>query len=375
MPPTPGAFLDRFPNDGPRTRLAFLYQSDAPAEYTRTNGRQGDTVFASLLGFELLSAHWFRKVWHRYLSGFGHGNLLKELEWELGPRGRLQDGFDRLSEHLRQKLYDAHLRYGMRMRLESDPAPVGLAELVADVNRLATDNVREGDWYVVHYHGGHDLRAPRQPTRPDEMVYASIGLSSNQDGPPRRATVLDIVPLAMEFPGFNLLLQALHFPQTDPQANGRGGGQARRPDGGAPHIVVDESQHFRVKGTYGDFPLTFARRRDQPAETVSGLAALKHVQAPGGPATAAALPAPATHAAAAPAQPHAQGNPMAYTGSGPRPFVGVNAVGAGNNAALYGRDGIVAHVDFGAPLTVNANTDPGGTTPCLCGDSPMILSH
>jgi len=374
MPLTPGAFLDQFLTDGARTRLAFLYQADAPAEYTRENGRQGDTVLASLLGFELLSAHWFSKVWHRYLRGFGHGNLLAELERELGPWGRLQDGFDGLSESLRRQLYDAHLRYGMRMRLESDPAPVGLAELVAGENRLAADNVREGDWYVVHYHGGHDLRTPRQPTRPDEMVYASIGLSSNQDGPPRRATVLDIVPLAMKYPGLNLLLQALHFPQTDPQAD--------KPGGGPPHIVMDDSQHFNVKGTYGDFPLTFARRRDQPAATASGLAALQHVQAPGGPPTVATSPAPAaspathaTHAAAAPAQPQATGNPMAYAGSGDRSFVGVNAVGAGNNAALYGRGGIVAHVDFGAPLPLNANTDPGGTAPCLCGDSPMILSH
>jgi hypothetical protein len=379
MSPTPGAFLDKFLNDSSRIRLGFLYQSDAPAEYKRENGRKGDTVLASLLGFELLSAHWFSRVWHRYLSRFGHGTLPDELERELGPRGRLQDGFDRLPEHLRQQLYQAHLRYGIRMRLESDPAPVGLAELVADKHRLHTEHVREGDWYVIDYHGSGSLRAPRQPNKPDEMVYASIGLSSDQDGPPRRGTVLGIVPLAVAYPAFNLLLQALHFPQTDPQADARGGGQRRRSGGDAPHIVMDESQHFSVKGTDADFPLTFARRRDQPAWTASGLATLQHAQAPGGPPTVAAPPAPAgspaTPASAAPAQPRASGNPMAYAGSGSPPFVGVNAVGAGNNAALYGRGGIVAHVDFGAPLPANANTDPGGPAPCLCGDPPMILSH
>jgi hypothetical protein len=373
MPPTPDAFLDPILSGSSQVRLAFLYQSDTAAEYTRENGRPGDTVPGRLLGFELLSAHWFRRVWRRYLSVLGYGTLPGQLERALG-QVRLQDGFNGLPGNLRQQLYEAHLRFGMRMLLESDPAPVGLAELVAGERRLDAEDVREGDWYLIEYHDGGRLRTPRQPARLDEIVYSTIGLSSGRDGSPRRGTVLDIVPLATAHPALNLLLQALHFPQADPQADARAGRHGR-PVGSAPRVVMDASQHVRIEGTGADFPLTFARPGDQPAWTPAGLATLQFAQAPVGPPTTAAPPAHAAHAAAGPARPRAPGNPMTYTGSGRQPFVGVNMVGAGNNTALYGRDGIVAYVDFGAPLPVNGNTDPGGTPPCACGDPPMILSH
>ncbi|GAA5016626.1 hypothetical protein GCM10025794_04700 [Massilia kyonggiensis] len=130
---------------------------------------------------------------------------------------------------------------------------------------------------------------------------------------------------------------------------------------------MGESEHVAMKSAAGTFPLTFAQRRDQPASTLSGHAALMKAVALAG--------APGAHAATGPAQPQAQGNPMAWTGSGAQPFVGVNMIGAGNNMALYGRDGLVAYVDFGAPLSTNGNTAPACADPCVCGDPPMILSH
>ena len=51
-------------------------------------------------------------------------------------------------------------------------------------------------------------------------------------------------------------------------------------------------------------------------------------------------------------------------------------IGAGNNTALHGRNGILAYVDFGAPAPANADTVPPGVAdPCICGDPLMILSH
>lgn len=359
-------------------RLAFLYQYDPAAEYTNGRKQKKDqtAALAPLLGFELLSAHWFRKVWQSYLSVLGHGGLPGQLAQALGDHGRLQDGFENFTRDMRQHLYDAHLRYGMRMLLQSDPAPVGLAELIAAPTLLDIAHVREGDWYLIEYRDGGSLAAPRQPTKLAEIVYTTIGLSTDQDGQPRRGTVLRIVPLALKDPALHALLQALHFPQVDPQVDLRPGEQGHPPTSGTPSIAMDASQHFVMQSAAGDFPLTFARQRDQPASTLSGRTALMNAleaaesRVPGPPpdsrgagAAIGLTPEPAPH------------NPMASTSSGTQPFVGVNMVGAGNNMALYGRDGIVAYVDFGAPLPANANTAPAGANPCVCDDPRMILSH
>ncbi|MEH6433821.1 hypothetical protein [Massilia sp. DD77] len=365
-----------------QVRLAFLYQCDSAAEYTNGKRRKKHQVAspASLLGFELLSAYWFRKVWQNYLSVLGHGALPGQLEQALGNHSRIQDGFDGLSRDLRQRLYDAHLRYGMRTLLESDPAPVALAELIASPTLLRAKHVREGDWYLIEYRDGGSLQAPRQPTKLDEIVYTSIGLSSDQDGRPRRGTLLRIVPLAVEDRALHALLQALHFPQAEPQAGPRAGEEGRPPRGDMPRIVMDESQHFVMKAADGDFPLSFARRRDQPTSKSSRHAALMNAIVAGRQQAMAPPPpagSPGPHVALRPGQPQAQSqcNPMTWSGSGPQPFVGVNMVGAGNNMALYGRDGIVAYVDFGAPLPANENTAPSCANPCVCDDPRMILSH
>lgn len=377
MPSSLSTLLD-FPRESrTQVRLAFLYQRDTPAEYP--NGKRGKndrtTGSASLLGFELLSAHWFHKVWEHYLSALGHGALPVQLIQRLGNYGRIQDGFGSLPTGLRQQLYEAHLRYGMRMLVESDPAPVGLAELVATPTLLSTEHVREGDWYLVEYRDGGSLPAQRQPNKLDEIVYASIGLSSDLDGPPRRGTVQRIVPLAVEDPALHMLLQALHFPQTAPPADTCPGEQEGPPDGGSPRIAMFGNGHLMIESAARRLPLTFGRRRDQPASTSSGRVASMNGIASGIMAPPRAGQAASGSTQHAQPQVQVQGNPMACNGKDPQPFVGINTIGAGNNTALYGRNSIVAYVDFGAPLPSNTNTYPGGDAPCVCGDPPIILSH
>jgi hypothetical protein len=335
----------------PDIRLAFLYQHEASVEGL------------PLLRLELLGAYWFRRIWHGYLHNSGAGQLAPALHRALGGLRRFD--LSRVPDRLRGELYRTHLRYIMRLRQAADPAPVALAELVAGPGVLAPEHVREGDWYVVTYRDRGRRQTPQQPVADRDMVVAALGLSSDMDGPSHRARVLDVTPLAVADPELHLLLQALHFPQANPEPLPNSQEQSH-PESGAPRVTMVGDGHLAAVDGETRTSLTgFSPFKAvlSPARLAAQLGAGEKARS----ATTAVQPATITQ------QP---GNPMACQPGALRPFVGVNMVGAGNNTALYGRNGVVAYVDYGAPLPSNQNTAPvGGGLPCVCGDPMMILSH
>ncbi|WP_284615140.1 hypothetical protein [Aquabacterium humicola] len=374
--------------------LAFLYQDESP------RGTPGPW----LLRLEALEAEWFAAVWQVLKTQFGGDALQTTLAAALGGQS-IQAGHPQLPPDVRRRLFELHLRYMTRTMLAGDPAPVGLIELLAGDAFIDRDALREGDWFVVEFIAGPPLDPLRQPEDEGELTYAPLGLTRAQDGPPRLCDLLRIEPLARLDPPLHAMLQALHFPQPDPDAKpGHAAPPGGTPGGGDPVLAVDlqgtlywhtDSGVVPISGpagasaaippSGGSPPLMrqFARANKRRRIDVGGGAGLP-AGGGGGPPVGGAggapvgLPAvggpPGGGPAVAVAPPL---NPMAPHPGAFQPFVGANLVGAGNNIALYDRAGrIVAFVDYGLPTNVNINTYPAAAPdPCVCDDPLMVLSH
>ena len=373
-----------------RTYYAFLYQDETPPRAGRP----------FLLRFESLEAEWFDTVWALFKTSLGGDVLESNLSTALGGRS-IQEGYAGLPLDDRRRLYKLHLRYMVRTLRETDPAPVSLMEVLTD--QLFTSQVRLGDWYVVTLAEGRLLDPLRQPETAGEAILATIGLTRDADGAPTLHSLLNIAPLTQVDPPLHAVLQGLHYAHPDPDAS-KGGGAAPAPPDPDISMSIASDNSITLHAETGDILVTGAwRPQGPPIRQVPAWRRPRRYRAnplggagggppPGGgppfPPGGGGPPLPPGGGGPPPPGPPVGGgppplpppppvNPMVSHGANYQPFVGVNLVGAGNNIALWDRNGaVIAYCDYGLPTAVNINTYPAAALdPCVCSDPVIFLSH
>ena len=296
----------------PKYLLAFLYQQDSAI-------REGLDGQSRVFQFEALDCRWFRRKIVRNLDLYSLGNaLVAELDG-----GDFASTYARLTLKTRQRLYRAHRQYMALMTHARTAAPVYLVSARFDVQRRTTEQLDEGTWYWIDAPLTAREKTDESLQSSGQIFVSPIATNIHRDEPTwfGEGASIDTLPEWAQ-----TLLQALHFPQSEPKEEGPPGNQGQT--GGA------HSQG----GNISQFAVATA----------------------GATAAAAAVPK----------------NPMIYASDLYQPFVGVNWVGAGNNISLYGHDGsICAHVDFGYPTRNHEGSYDDTNDPCVCDDAPLILSH